>query len=60
MAKQILLNSESGYAGFGTGAASTYGNVTDRSSSNENASPKKWERIVLAEACKTNKKNESG
>lgn len=44
---------EAGYAIFETGMLSDGGNVTDRNSSSEQTSPKKWERIVLADACKT-------
>lgn len=44
---------EAGYAILGTGMLSDGGNVTDRNSSSELTSPKKWERIVLADACKT-------
>lgn len=37
---------------MGIGTPCTFGSVTDRRSSNEKTSPKKCERIVLAEACK--------
>ena len=47
-------DSETGYAAFGTGMPGTFGSVTDRRSSNEKTRPKKCERIVLAEACKSN------
>ncbi|THF95411.1 hypothetical protein TEA_026543 [Camellia sinensis var. sinensis] len=42
---------EPGYAILGTGLLSDGGKVTDRNSSSEETSPKKWERIVFADAC---------
>lgn len=41
------------YANFRNGRASEGGNVTDLNNSSENTSPRKWERIMFAEACKT-------
>lgn len=40
------------YANFRNGRASDGGNVTDLNNSSEKRSPRKWERIVFAEACK--------
>lgn len=42
------------YTTLGISTPSEGGNVTERNSSNEKRSPKKWERIVLTEACKNN------
>lgn len=48
---RVMRTARIAHAGFGTGAASVGDNVTDRSSSSELDSPRKCERIVLAEAC---------
>lgn len=42
-------------ASFEIGIASDVGNVTERNNSSEKTSPRKWESIVFAEACKSTK-----